>query len=78
MKPVTIYEAKTHFSKLLARVEKGEEVVVCRGKHPIARVVPYTAQPRTRPRVGEVTSKRVRISKDCFDPSTAEADDWGL
>lgn len=79
MKPVTVYEAKTHFSKLLARVEKGEEVVVCRGSQPIARVVPYTKVPRRRPPVGEVTSKPVRWTKDCFEPLTGQdAEPWGL
>ena len=37
---VNVHEAKTHFSKLLARVEKGEEVVIARSGKPIARLVP--------------------------------------
>ena len=79
MKPVTVYQAKTHFSKLLARVEKGEEIVVCRGKQPVARLVPYARATRRRPKVGEVTSKPVRWSPDCFEPISAdEAASWGL
>jgi prevent-host-death family protein len=79
VKPVTVYEAKTHFSKLLARVEKGEEVVVCRGKQPVARVVPFTRKPRRRPQVGEITSKPVRWTRDCFGPlSEQDAESWGL
>ena len=35
---VKIGEAKTHLSALLARVEAGEELVICRGSTPIARV----------------------------------------
>ena len=31
---VTIYYAKTNLSKLIARVEAGEEVVIMRGKNP--------------------------------------------
>lgn len=38
---VKIGEAKTHLSALLVKVEAGEEVVICRGSKPIARVTPH-------------------------------------
>jgi antitoxin (DNA-binding transcriptional repressor) of toxin-antitoxin stability system len=38
---VTIHVAKTTLSQLVARVEAGEEIVLARGKHPIAKIVPY-------------------------------------
>ncbi|MBI2896024.1 MAG: type II toxin-antitoxin system prevent-host-death family antitoxin [Deltaproteobacteria bacterium] len=79
MKSITVYEAKTQFSRLLAQVEKGEEVTVCRGKQPIARLVPYAKPPRRRPKVGEVTSKPVRWARGCFAPISGEdAELWGL
>jgi antitoxin (DNA-binding transcriptional repressor) of toxin-antitoxin stability system len=37
-KTVNIHEAKTHFSKLLRRVARGEEVVISRAGQPIARL----------------------------------------
>ena len=37
---VKIGEAKTHFCRLLAAVEAGEDLVICRGLRPIARVTP--------------------------------------
>lgn len=37
---VNVHEAKTHFSKLLARVEAGEEVLIGRAGTPVARLVP--------------------------------------
>jgi prevent-host-death family protein len=37
---VNVYEAKTHLSKLLERVEAGEEIVIARNGRPIARLVP--------------------------------------
>lgn len=37
---MTIHEAKTHFSKLIRRAEAGEEIVVRRGRDPVARIVP--------------------------------------
>ena len=39
-KAVTIGEAKTNFSKLVRRAEAGEEIVVRRGREPVARIMP--------------------------------------
>jgi prevent-host-death family protein len=38
---VTVHTAKTHLSKLIAQVERGEEVIIARGKTPVARLIPY-------------------------------------
>lgn len=43
MKTVNVHEAKTHLSRLLARVEAGEEVVIARAGRPVARLVPVGA-----------------------------------
>ena len=40
MKPVNIREAKTHLSRLVARVEAGEEIVIAKAGRPVARLVP--------------------------------------
>ncbi len=37
---VNVHEAKTHFSKILARVEKGERITVARAGKPVAKLVP--------------------------------------
>jgi prevent-host-death family protein len=79
MTQVTVHDAKTNLSKLLAAVEAGEEVVVCRGSQPIARIVPLKDPARKRPPVGVITSKPIRYSADCFAPLTnAELKQWGL
>jgi prevent-host-death family protein len=44
---VNVHEAKTHFSKLLDRVQAGEEIVIAKAGHPVARLVPF-ARPGTR------------------------------
>lgn len=46
---VNVHEAKTHLSRLLERVEQGEEVVIARNGRPVARLVAATAAqpPRT-------------------------------
>jgi prevent-host-death family protein len=35
---VTIHEAKTHLSRLIAAVERGEEVIIARRDKPVARL----------------------------------------
>ncbi|WP_067864565.1 type II toxin-antitoxin system Phd/YefM family antitoxin [Nocardia shimofusensis] len=35
-----VHEAKTHLSRILERVERGEEIVISRAGHPVAKVVP--------------------------------------
>ena len=37
-KPVNIHEAKTHFSRLVERAAKGEEIVIARAGRPLARL----------------------------------------
>lgn len=46
---VNVHEAKTHLSRLLERVEAGEEVVIARAGTPVARltsIAPLTPRPR--------------------------------
>lgn len=38
--PVNMHEAKTHLSKLVERVEAGEEIVISRAGNPVAKLVP--------------------------------------
>lgn len=44
MHQVTIHEAKTHLSKLIQEVLEGEEVIIAKGKLPIAKLIPYNHQ----------------------------------
>jgi prevent-host-death family protein len=44
MTSVGAFEAKTHFSQLLARVERGEEIVITRRGKAVARLVPAAAR----------------------------------
>lgn len=38
---VTIHEAKTHLSRLVQRAHAGEDIVIRRGKVPMAKLVRY-------------------------------------
>jgi len=40
MESIGLFEAKTHLSELVARAERGEEVVITRHNKPVARIVP--------------------------------------
>jgi len=40
MKSVNIHEAKTHLSRLVERVEAGEEIIIAKAGRPAARLVP--------------------------------------
>lgn len=48
MTTVSVHEAKTHLSRLLARVEAGEEVIIARGKQEIAKLVPLEPPQKKR------------------------------
>jgi len=45
---VNVHEAKTHLSKLLERVALGEEVIIAKAGTPVAKLIPFDEQPRTR------------------------------
>lgn len=45
---VSIYEAKTHLSRLVAQVEQGEEIEITRHGRLVARLVPPPPRPKRR------------------------------
>lgn len=45
---INVHAAKTNLSRLLERVEAGEEIVLGRAGRPIARLVPYVPEGRKR------------------------------
>jgi prevent-host-death family protein len=55
------YEAKTHFSQLLERVENGERITITKHGRPVAVLVPPEAR-RTRP-VAEVIAEIRELRK---------------
>jgi prevent-host-death family protein len=64
---VDIREAKTRLSRLVKRVEAGDDVVIARGGLPVARLVRYRAT--TTPRTPGIWRGQVRLARD-FDPMT--------
>ena len=65
-KAVNVHDAKTHLSRLLERVEAGEEITLARAGRPIARLVPFRA--RGEPRKPGIWRGKVVIGPDFDDP----------
>lgn len=63
---VTIHTAKRTLSQLLARVEAGEEIVLVRGKTPVARLVPFRPPGHGR-RFGALRGS-VQLGPEFFEP----------
>ena len=75
---VNVHEAKTQLSKLLAKVEQGEEVIIARDGKPIAKLVPFRAPVKKRLRVGDWKG-RIWMSPDFDAPlSDEEHEEWGM
>jgi prevent-host-death family protein len=58
---VNVHEAKTHFSRLLARVERGERITVARAGKPVARLIPAD-----RPATGALPPEDPLLNLDRF------------
>lgn len=72
MKAVNVHEAKTHFSSLLANLEKdSQSVVICRNGVPVADLVPHRRTNRTK--IHPSLSK-IKIEYDPVEPLSA--DEW--
>ena len=76
---VGIHEAKTHFSKLVKRVEAGEEVEIQRSGTPVARLVRAERRP-PRPASYGMWKGKGWIADDFDSPEVNEqiARDFGM
>jgi prevent-host-death family protein len=74
----TVHEAKTNLSKLIKEAESGKEVVITRGKQPVAKIIPIN-RPTAKKRVPGSLKGLISWEPDAFDPLTdEELRDWGL
>jgi antitoxin (DNA-binding transcriptional repressor) of toxin-antitoxin stability system len=64
---VNIHEAKTHFSKHLRRVKKGETILLCERNVPIAEIRPIKPENR-QPRPIGLDKGRLIVPKSFFEP----------
>ena len=64
MHTVGAYEAKTHLSALLDRVERGETVMITRSGHPVALLAPAARRGRdVAAALSELDALRARITQ---------------
>jgi prevent-host-death family protein len=70
MTTVTIHEAKTNLSKLIAAALEGEEVVIARGDTPVVKLTPVAAKPPRR-KFGALKGV-VGFNDSFFDPLPEE------
>ena len=69
---VNTHEAKTHLSRLLDRVRRGEEIVIAKSGKPCARLCPLRSGKPRKP--GLLKGK---LDKSFFDPlSDEELNAW--
>lgn len=73
-----MHDAKTHLSRIIERVERGEEIIIDRAGTPVAKIVPLVRRV-DRTAVGSLAGQ-VDLSGDWDSPRTnAEiAADFGL
>lgn len=74
-RPVNIHEAKTHLSRLIERVEAGEEITLARAGRPVAKLVPYRVH--REPRRPGLLKGQIVIAPDFDDPIPEIEDAFG-
>jgi prevent-host-death family protein len=73
-----IHEAKTNLSRILERVERGEEVIISRAGKPVAKLVPLTRKVHRSGR-GSLRGRLVMSEDwDSREVNDAIARDFGL
>ncbi len=74
METVNVHEAKTHFSKLLARAHTGEEIIIAKAGQPYAKLVPVSPVKERKPGIAKGA-----VTDEFFEPLPEEVlQAWGL
>ncbi|MCK2095801.1 type II toxin-antitoxin system Phd/YefM family antitoxin [Thauera aromatica] len=71
MQVVNIHEAKTHLSRLLESIERGEEVVIARAGRPVATLTAYRPERRRLAAPGSMKGRDWQMADD-FDAPVDE------
>jgi prevent-host-death family protein len=66
----TVHQAKTNLSRLIKDAEQGKDVIINRGKKPVARIVPIPGAAKKR--VPGSMKGQIWSAPDAFDPLTDE------
>ncbi len=77
MTAVTIVQAQKALSRLIARANKGEEIIITKGKTPVAKLIGVKA-PSVKRVPGRLKGK-LRIGPKFFEPlPVEELAEWGI
>lgn len=72
MLTVGAFHAKTHFSALLEQVEKGDQIIITKHGHPVAKLVPTEVVDR------ESVKQAIQQLKEFSRQNTLGGLDWKL
>lgn len=71
----TIHEAKTNLSRLIKRAERGEEILIARGKTPVVKLTPVKKAAKKR-KLG-LHRGEFKVGPEFFEPlPPEELDAW--
>lgn len=65
MEVTTIHQAKTNLSRLIERAERGEEIIIARGRKPVVRLVPVA--PPALKRTPGICKGEFKVGKAFFE-----------
>lgn len=68
----TVHQAKTNLSRLIKEAESGKEVIITRGKTPVAKLIPIAAAPEAPTATPNGIPAKVSSQHEPFDPMTDE------
>lgn len=68
---INIHEAKTHLSRYLKRLAKGETIILCRRNVPIAEIRPIPPDRKSRRPIG-LAKGEFQIPPEFFEPLPPE------
>jgi len=66
----TVHQAKTNLSRLIKEAEEGAEVIITRGKKPVAKLVAIPSA--SKKRIPGMLKGQIWSAPDAFDPLTDE------
>jgi prevent-host-death family protein len=76
METITIHKAKTQLSRLIEKVGKGEEIIIARGKKPVAKLV--ALEDKHGDRKPGAWKGKIKIGPEFFEPlPPEELKGWG-
>lgn len=70
MQQINIYEAKSHFSRLLEQVSQGDSVIIAKSGKPLAKLVPLDSSTHSPFQFGSLLGQ-IKTSDD-FDAPLAD------